>query len=93
QGARDGLSALDTAQLQVNGSRANLGALQNRLTSTTDVIGTMVESMSAANSRLRDADIAATTSELARNQVLLQGTTSVLSQANQNPMMALKLIG
>ncbi|WP_409478116.1 flagellin [Pseudobdellovibrio sp. HCB154] len=92
-GAREGLSALDSAQLQVNGSRANLGALQNRLTSTTDVIGTMVESMSAANSRLRDADIAATTSELARNQVLLQGTTSVLSQANQNPMMALKLIG
>ncbi|MCM2354982.1 MAG: flagellin FliC, partial [Pseudobdellovibrio sp.] len=71
----------------------NLGALQNRLTSTTDVIGTMVESMSAANSRLRDADIAATTSELARNQVLLQGTTSVLSQANQQPQMALKLIG
>ena len=93
QGARDGLAALDTAQLAVNGSRANLGALQNRLTSTTDVIGTMVESMSAANSRLRDADIAATTSELARNQVLLQGTTSVLSQANQNPMMALQLIG
>ena len=92
-GAREGLALLDSAQLAVNGSRANLGALQNRLTSTVDVIGSMTESMSAANSRLRDADIAATTSELARNQVLLQGTTSVLSQANQNPMMALKLIG
>ena len=93
EGAREGLAMLDSAQLSVNGSRANLGALQNRLTSTVDVIGSMTESMSAANSRLRDADIAATTSELARNQVLLQGTTSVLSQANQNPMMALKLIG
>jgi flagellin len=92
-GARAGLSALDNAQLSVNGSRANLGSLQNRLTSTVDVIGTMSESMSAANSRLRDTDIAATTSELARNQVLLQGTTSVLAQANQSPMMALKLIG
>jgi flagellin len=92
-GARAGLSSLDNAQLSVNGSRANLGALQNRLTSTVDVIGTMSESMSAANSRLRDADIAATTSELARNTVLLQGTTSVLAQANQSPQMALKLIG
>lgn len=93
EGARSGLSKLDSAQLSVNGSRANLGSLQNRLTSTVDVIGTMSESMSAANSRLRDTDIAQTTSELARNQVLLQGTTSVLAQANQSPMMALKLIG
>jgi flagellin len=93
EGARSGLAKLDQAQLQVNGSRANLGALQNRLTSTVDVIGTISESMSAANSRLRDADIASTTSELARNSVLLQGTTSVLAQANQSPQMALKLIG
>ncbi len=92
-GARDGLSALDNAQLAVSGSRANLGSLQNRLTSTVDVIGTMSESMSAANSRLRDADIAQTTSDLARNSVLLQGTTSVLSQANMQPNLALKLIG
>jgi flagellin len=93
EGARSGLAKLDQAQLQVNGSRANLGALQNRLTSTVDVISTISESMSAANSRLRDADIAATTSDLARNTVLLQGTTSVLAQANQAPQMALKLIG
>jgi flagellin len=93
EGARSGLSKLDNAQLAVNGSRANLGALQNRLTSTVDVISTISESMSAANSRLRDADIAATTSDLARNTVLLQGTTSVLAQANQAPQMALKLIG
>ena len=79
--------------MSVNGSRANLGAMQNRLSSAVDVIGTMSESLSAANSRIRDADIAQSTAELARNSVLLQGTTSVLSQANQQPQMALKLLG
>ncbi len=93
EGARAGLVSLDSAQLAVNGSRANLGAMQNRLTSAVDVIGTMSESMSAANSRIRDTDIATSTSELARNSVLLNGTTSVLAQANQLPQMALKLIG
>ena len=93
EGARSGLNSLDAAQLAVNGSRANLGAMQNRLTSAVDVIGTMSESMSAANSRIRDTDIATSSSELARNSVLLNGTTSVLAQANQLPQMALKLIG
>ena len=93
EGARAGLNSLDAAQLAVNGSRANLGAMQNRLTSAVDVIGTMSESISAANSRIRDTDVATSTSELARNSVLLNGTTSVLAQANQLPQMALKLIG
>ena len=73
--------------------RANLGAMQNRLTSSVDVLGTMSENMSAANSRIRDTDIAASTSELARNNVLLQGNTATLAQANQFPQMALKLLG
>ncbi len=93
EGARNGLSSLDAAQSSVNGSRATLGALQNRLSSTVEVIGTMVENMSAANSRIRDTDVASSTSELARNNVLLQGTTATLAQANQLPQMALKLIG
>ena len=92
-GARSGLAALDKAQLNVNGSRANLGAMQNRLASTVDVIGTMNENMSAANSRIRDTDVAASSSELARNNVMLQGTTSALAQANQLPQLALKLLG
>lgn len=92
-GAREGLDALDVAQSQVNGSRANLGALQNRLTSAVDVIGTMSESLSAANSRIRDADVAASTSDMTRSNILLTGTTAVLAQANQQPQMALKLIG
>ena len=93
EGARAGLAALDTAQSSVNGSRATLGALQNRLTTTIDVLGTMNENMSAANSRIRDTDVASTSSELARNNVLLQGNTATLAQANQLPQMALKLIG
>ncbi len=93
EGARAGLAALDTAQSNVNGSRANLGALQNRLTSTIDVINTMNENMSAANSRIRDTDVAAASSDLARNNVMLQGTTAALAQANQLPQLALKLLG
>ena len=93
EGARAGLAALEQATSNVNGSRATLGAMQNRLTSTTDVIGTMVENMSAANSRIRDTDVAVSSSELARNSVLLQGTTAVLAQANQHAQLALKLIG
>ena len=93
EGARMGLDQLDTAQSSVNGSRANLGAMQNRLASSSDVINTMTENLNAANSRIRDTDVAASTSELARNNVLLQGTTATLAQANQLPQMALKLIG
>ena len=93
EGARSGLASLDSAQLAVNGSRANLGALQNRLSSSSDVIGTMVENLSAAKSRISDTDVAAASSELARNNVLMQGTTATLAQANQLPQMALKLIG
>jgi flagellin len=77
----------------VNGYRANLGALQNRLTSTVDNLGVQHENISAANSRIRDTDIAQATADQARNSVLLQANTSVLSQANQMPGAAMKLIG
>lgn len=93
EGARSGLEALDSAQNTVNGSRANLGAMQNRLISTTDVIGTMNQSMNEANARIRDADIATASSDLAKSNILIQGTTAALSQANQLPQLAMKLIG
>jgi len=92
-GARAGLAKLDAAQTAVNGSRADLGALQSRLGSTVEVIGTMVENLSAANSRIRDTDVASSSSELTRNNILSQSTVATLSQANQLPQMALKLIG
>jgi len=92
-GAQEALAMVDKAQTQVNGYRANLGALQNRLTSTVDNLGVQHENISAANSRIRDTDVAAASAESTRNQVLLQANTSVLAQANQMPNLAMKLIG
>lgn len=93
EGAQDALSSLDEAQTAVNGMRANLGALQNRLTSTVDNLAVLEENMSAANSRIRDTDVALASSEMTRNNILLQASTSTLAQANQVNGLALKLIG
>jgi flagellin len=91
-GARDALDVVDNAQSQVNGYRANLGALQNRLQSTIDNLGVQHENISAANSRIRDTDIAAATADSTRNQILLAANANVLAQANSMPNTALKLI-
>ncbi|MBV2169207.1 MAG: flagellin FliC [Bdellovibrio sp.] len=93
EGAQEALTKLDEAQTSVSGTRAYLGALQNRLTSTVDNLGVTQENLSAANSRIRDTDIAAASSEMVRNNILLQAGTSVLAQANQANQLALKLIG
>ncbi|KYG66162.1 flagellin [Bdellovibrio bacteriovorus] len=93
EGAQEALAKLDDAQTSVSGTRAYLGALQNRLTSTSDNLGVTSENLSAANSRIRDADIAAVSSEMIRNNILQQAGTSVLAQANQSNQLALKLIG
>lgn len=93
EGARSALDILEGAQKQVNGYRANLGAIQNRLVSTTDNIGVAVENLSAANSRIRDTDIASASADLAKNQILQTASTSVLAQANNSQQMALKLVG
>jgi len=92
-GAQSALTVLDNAQGLVAGFRANIGALQNRFFSTVENLGVQHENLSAANSRIRDADIAQSTAEAARNGILLNASTSVLSQANANPQLALKLIG
>ncbi len=93
EGAQEALGMLDNAQTSVSGTRANLGALQNRLTSTVDNLGVATENMSAANSRIRDTDVAQASSEMTRNNILLQAGTSTLAQANQSNQLALKLIG
>jgi len=92
-GAKDALAQLDEAQKTVNGFRANLGALQNRLSSTTENIGTQVESLSIANSRIRDADVAESAAEFTKSNILLNATTNVLAQANEVPRQALRLLG
>lgn len=93
EGAQEALTMLDGAQTNVNGMRSNLGALQNRLTSTVDNLGVAQENMSAANSRIRDTDVAQASSEMTRNNILLQAGTSTLAQANSVNQLALKLIG
>ncbi|GIL17093.1 MAG: flagellin [Oligoflexia bacterium] len=91
--AANTLDLVDNAQTYLNGMRANLGALQNRLVSTVDNLSVYEENMSAANSRIRDTDVAQASSEVVRNNILMQASTATLSQANQNNMAALKLIG
>ncbi|KAB8038023.1 flagellin FliC [Silvanigrella paludirubra] len=91
-GAQHSLTAIESAIDYVSAIRADLGALQNRLGSTINNIGTTVENLSAANSRIKDVDIAEESSELTRNQILLQSGTSVLQQANATSRMALTLL-
>lgn len=92
-GAQTTLTRLDDALVRINGVRANLGALQNRLQSASNNIAVSEENLSAANSRIRDVDVASETAELAKNNILAQAGVSVLSQANQSTSAALKLIG
>ncbi|MCB9024982.1 MAG: flagellin FliC [Bdellovibrionaceae bacterium] len=90
--AQDSLEVLDDAQIMVNGYRANLGAIQNRLISTSENLGVAIENFSAANSRIRDTDVAASSAEVTRNNILMNASIGVLAQANQSPSVALKLI-
>jgi len=90
--AQNALSAIDTAIMSVSAMRADFGALQNRLQTTILNIQNGVENMSAANSRIRDVDVAEETSEMTRNNILLQAGTSVLAQANQSANVALGLL-
>lgn len=93
EGAQLSLKKLDDALVSINGFRSELGATQNRLSSTINNLAISEENLSAAKSRIRDVDVAAETADLAKNNILMQAGVSVLSQANQAPNMALKLIG
>lgn len=92
-GAQENLEMIDRAITQLNENRSELGALQNRLQSTINNQGIYRENLEAANSRIRDTDVAEETSELTKNNILTQSTVSVLGQANTNSQMALKLLG
>ena len=87
------LGTIDDAIDSVSGYRATLGAAGNRLQSAISTIQSASVNLSAANSRIRDVDIAEETSKLSRSQILAQAGISVLAQANQMPQMALKLLG
>ena len=92
EGAQNALSAVDNALDAVNRERANLGAIQNRLDSTVTSLAINVENLTAARSRILDADFAKETAELSRTQVLQQAGVSVLSQANAQPQLVLSLL-
>lgn len=92
-GAQGALATIDTAIQTISNSRSTFGAAGNRLSSVVQTIQQGAESLSAANSRIRDVDVAEETSKLARTQVMLQAGVSVLAQANQAPQVALKLLG
>ncbi len=91
--AQESLSFIDDAMNYISGMRADLGALQGRLQTTSSILMTNDENYSAANSRIRDADIAAESTNLSKNNILQQAATAVLAQANQSQALALKLLG
>lgn len=92
-GASGALALIDTAIGVIDGTRADLGAIQNRFQSTIRNLTNISENVSGARSRIRDTDFARETAELTRQQILQQTSTTVLAQANQRPQAALSLLG
>lgn len=92
EGAQNAISIVDGALAVVNGIRADLGAVQRRFDSTIANLATTSENLSAARSRIQDADFAAETAELSRAQVLQQAGLSILGQANAQPQQVLQLL-
>ena len=92
-GANDAIQTIDYALSQLSRVRGDIGAVQNRFLSAVSSLSVASENLSAARSRVRDADVAQETAELTRNQILIQAGVSVLAQANQLPSVALSLLG
>ena len=92
-GANDSIQTIDYALSQLSRVRGDIGAVQNRFISAISSLSVASENLSAARSRVRDADVAQETAELTRNQILIQAGVSVLAQANQLPSVALSLLG
>jgi flagellin len=92
-GTADALKVIDAALLEISGSRANLGAVQNRFGHTIGNLANIQENVSASRSRIQDTDFATETAVMTKNQILQQAGTSILAQANQIPQAALSLLG
>ena len=93
QTASDFIQTLDDAIDKVSEARSKIGAYQNRLESTLDSLAIKNENLSASLSELRDADVAKEAAELTKQQILQQSSATLLAQANQNPSIALSLLG
>lgn len=92
EGAQSNLEKIDSAISSISGSRASLGAMQNRLQSTISNLDVKNENLSAANSRIRDTDVAEASAAMAKSNILSAAATSVLGQSNMQGQTALKLI-
>ena len=86
------IDAIDAALTSLATSRATIGSTVNQLTASVDNLSVTIENLSAANSQIKDADLAAESADFTRNQVLMQAGTSMLSQANSIPQLALSLL-
>lgn len=91
-GANDALKIVDSALGKIDSQRGDLGALQNRFESTISNLMNVAENLTAARSRIRDADIAQETSVMTQKNILQQAGVSILAQANQTPQLALSLL-
>lgn len=91
-GSQTAIQVLDGAMQQIDSERAKLGAVQNRFDSTVSNLQNIAENASSARSRVQDADFAAETAELAKQQTLQQASTAILAQANQLPSAVLSLL-
>lgn len=91
--AQESITLLDEAITQVNSKRAYLGSIQNRLTSTIRNLEVKSENLAASNSRIRDVDFAAETATMTQQNIMQQAGTSILATANQQPQVALSLLG
>lgn len=93
EGAGNAIKTIDGAIAQIDSMRGDLGAVQNRFESTIANLSNVSENLSAARSRILDADIAQETSEMTKQNILQQAGVSILAQANQAPQLALSLLG
>lgn len=91
--AQSAMSSIDSAISSLSTQRAKLGAYANRINSTVSNLNVSVENLTAANSRIRDVDVASETASFARSQVLVQAGVSMLAQANAAPQVAMRLLG
>ena len=86
------ITNVDSAVAQVNSTEASLGAAQNRLTSVVNNLNTNITNLSSARSQIQDTDYSATTTQLAKSQILSQASTAMLAQANQSQQNVLSLL-
>ncbi|KGJ96998.1 flagellin [Colwellia psychrerythraea] len=91
-GSSAAVRTIDNALAEINNSRADLGAVQNRFSHTISNLANVQENVSASRSRIQDTDFAAETARMTKNQILQQAGTSILAQSNQLPQAALSLL-